>query len=93
MTDTSKRFRLSRRSLLASLATIPALFTATRSNAVATNGCDAPAKDAQTALKNASGTKLVILGTGAGPHPRVPGRTRQMTPLSCVASHANSISN
>lgn len=43
MTDTSKRFWLSRRSLLASLATIPTLFTAAPSNAVETSGCDAAA--------------------------------------------------
>ncbi|MBV8072500.1 MAG: MBL fold metallo-hydrolase, partial [Acidobacteriaceae bacterium] len=31
------------------------------------------------ALSKASGTKLVMLGTGAGPNPTVPGRTRYMT--------------
>ena len=79
MTDASKKSRFSRRSLLASLATMPSLLIATRSNAAETTGCDTAAKEAQAALKNASGTKLVILGTGAGPHPTVPGRTRHMT--------------
>jgi ribonuclease BN (tRNA processing enzyme) len=79
VTDASKRSRFSRRSLLASLATMPSLLIATRSNAAETTGCDTAAKEAQAALKNAGGTKLVILGTGAGPHPTVPGRTRHMT--------------
>jgi ribonuclease BN (tRNA processing enzyme) len=79
VTDASKKSRFSRRSLLASLATMPSLLIATRSNAAETTGCDTAAKEAQAALKNASGTKLVILGTGAGPHPTVPGRTRHMT--------------
>jgi len=79
VTDASKQSRFSRRSLLASLATMPSLFIATRSNAAETTGCDTAAKEAQAALKNAAGTKLVMLGTGAGPHPMVPGRTRHMT--------------
>jgi len=79
VTDASKKSRFSRRSLLANLATMPSLLIATRSNAAETTGCDTAAKEAQAALKNASGTKLVILGTGAGPHPTVPGRTRHMT--------------
>jgi ribonuclease BN (tRNA processing enzyme) len=79
VTDASKKSRFSRRSLLASLATMPSLLIATRSNAAETTGCDTAAKEAQAALKNAGGTKLVILGTGAGPHPTVPGRTRHMT--------------
>lgn len=88
VTDASKRSQFSRRSLLASLATIPALFTATRSSAAETAGCDAAAKEAQAALKNASGTSLVILGTGAGPHPTVPGRTRHMTAHVMVSNGA-----
>jgi ribonuclease BN (tRNA processing enzyme) len=79
VTDASKKSRFSRRSLLASLATMPSLLIATRSNAAETTGCDTAAKEAQAALKNASGTKLVILGTGAGLHPTVPERTRHMT--------------
>ena len=35
-----------------------------------------PTQQVQAALKNAKGTKLVLLGTGGGP---VPGRTRRMT--------------
>jgi len=36
-------------------------------------------EEVQSALKNARGTKLVILGTGAGPNPTTPGRMRHMT--------------
>lgn len=88
MTDASKRSRFSRRSLLASLATMPSLFIATRSNAAESTGCDTAAKQAQAVLKNAGGTKLVILGTGAGPHPMVPGRTRHMTSHLMVNNRA-----
>src|SRR5499427_5742219 len=59
---------LSRRGVLAGLAVAPAL-TATPAQAQ-TN------EQAQAALKDAKGTKLVLLGTGAGP---VPGRSREMT--------------
>lgn len=59
--------------MLAALAATPAL------GAVPV-GAQAPtptaATQAKAALKDAKGTKLVILGTGAGP---VPGRTRKMT--------------
>ena len=88
MTDAFQQSRFSRRGLLASLATMPALFTGTRSDAADTTGCDAAAKHAQAALKNASGTNLVILGSGAGPHPMVPGRTRNMTAHVMVSNGA-----
>jgi ribonuclease BN (tRNA processing enzyme) len=61
--------RLSRRGLLAGLATTPVLAA---TPAVAQTA----AQQAQMALKDAKGTKLVLLGTAAGP---VPGRSRQMT--------------
>jgi ribonuclease BN (tRNA processing enzyme) len=79
VTDASKRSRLSRRSLLAGLATMPALFVGARPSADQTAAGRAAVEEAQSALKNASGTKLVILGTGAGPNPTIPGRTRHMT--------------
>lgn len=44
-----------------------------------TAASNAASTDVQAALRNASGTKLVMLGTGAGPNPTVPGRTRHMT--------------
>ena len=79
MTYASGHSRLSRRSVLGGLATMPALFFATQSRAAQTVDCDAAVKEVQTTLKHATGTKLVILGTGAGPNPTVPGRTRHMT--------------
>jgi len=64
MIDTSSK--LSRRSLLAGVVAVPALASA----AVA---AERPAvkslEEAQAALKDARGTKLVLLGTGGGPVP------------------------
>ena len=68
MTETSTT--LSRRALLAALSTAPVL-TATGAPVAAQVSLQA-----QAALKDAKGTKLVLLGTAAGP---VPGRTRKMT--------------
>ena len=79
MTDASRRSRVSRRNVLAGLATIPTLFVAPGSSEAETAAGSAPVNGVQAALKNGSGTKLVILGTGAGPNPTVPGRTRHMT--------------
>jgi ribonuclease BN (tRNA processing enzyme) len=79
VTDASQRSRVSRRNLLASLATMPTLFVAAASRAAQTAAGGAAVEDVQSALKNASGTKLVILGSGAGPNPTMPGRTRHMT--------------
>ncbi len=70
---------VSRRSLLTGVAAMPALFAGTGSGAGQTVAGSTAVKEVQTALRNASGTKLVMLGTGAGPSPMVPGRTRQMT--------------
>src|SRR6516225_8064449 len=79
VTDASEASRLSRRRLLASLATMPTTFVATYSHAPQTGACSEAVQEVQAALKDARGTKLVILGTGAGPSPTVPGRTRRMT--------------
>lgn len=73
MTDTL--IGLSRRNLLAGLAAAPAL-TATTAPAAAQPAAKITPQQTQAALKDAKGTKLVLLGTAAGP---VPGRTRQMT--------------
>jgi ribonuclease BN (tRNA processing enzyme) len=77
MTNASSQSGFSRRSLLANLAAVPALSAKAVASAAAqaAPSTDA-AKRAQAALKDAKGTKLVLLGTGAGP---VPGRTRKMT--------------
>jgi ribonuclease BN (tRNA processing enzyme) len=71
MTDTSKTF--SRRSMLAGIAATPALSAPL---AAQFPEGSAAAEQARTALKDAKGTKLVLLGTAAGP---VPGRSRHMT--------------
>ena len=75
MTDASFPSDLSRRTLLAGLAAAPAL-TAAITPAAAQTPPQTPAQQAQAALKDANGTKLVLLGTAAGP---VPGRRREMT--------------
>lgn len=77
MTDTSKPFSLSRRNLLAGLAAAPALTALSPGAALAAESDIA--KATQAALKDAKGTKLVLLGTSAGPVPMFPGRSRHMT--------------
>jgi len=79
VTDASKPSCVSRRSLLAGLATMPTLLAAAGFRASQTAPDGSAAQEVQAALKNARGTKLVILGSGAGPNPTVPGRTRHMT--------------
>ena len=64
------RFDLSRRRLVAGLAATPIL------GRPAVAQVDATAQRVHAELKEAKGTKLVLLGTGGGP---VPGRARQMT--------------
>jgi len=79
MIHPSDRSIVSRRSLLTGVATMPTLFVGAGSSAAQTAPASTGVKEVQAALRNASGTKLVMLGTGAGPNPMVPGRTRQMT--------------
>ncbi len=81
MTDASHTSDFSRRKLLASFAAAPVLGTtagmAMTQTAMAQTPTDKSVEQAtQAALKDAKGTKLVMLGTAAGP---VPGRSRQMT--------------
>src|SRR5215467_7409635 len=77
MTDPSNA--LSRRTLLAGLAAAPALTAAAAPVAAQTSAAKTAAGQAQAALKDAKGTKLVLLGTGAGPGGQGPERTRKMT--------------
>ena len=70
--------RVSRRTLLAGLASAPAMAAAVPVPAQAA-ATGTAAQAAQAALKGAKGTKLVLLGTAAGPVPMFPGRTRHMT--------------
>jgi ribonuclease BN (tRNA processing enzyme) len=73
MANATTPFPLSRRTLLGGLAVVPALGAAIAPAAVQTATASA---QATATLKDAKGTKLVMLGTAAGP---VPGRTRKMT--------------
>ena len=70
---------VSRRGILGSIAAAPALAAmapgAARANESETR-FDAASARVQAALKDAKGTKLVLLGTGGGP---VPGQSRNMT--------------
>jgi ribonuclease BN (tRNA processing enzyme) len=74
MTDAAHPPHLSRRAVVTGLAAVPALTAA--APAAAQTGAASAAEAAQAALKQATGTKLVLLGTAAGP---VPGRKREMT--------------
>ncbi len=74
MTKESPLPHLSRRALIAGVAATPALGLATP--AIAQTATRSAAEQARAALKDAKGTKLVLLGTAAGP---VPGRSRKMT--------------
>jgi ribonuclease BN (tRNA processing enzyme) len=65
----------SRRNLLIQMAAAP-MIGATLPASAQAPACTAAAQQAQAALKDAKGTKLILLGTAAGP---VPGRTREMT--------------
>jgi len=72
VTEESRLPQLSRRMLIAGAAATPALALTTPGAAQTRSA----AEQAQAALKGAEGTKLVLLGTAAGP---VPGRARKMT--------------
>jgi ribonuclease BN (tRNA processing enzyme) len=86
MTKASSGFSrgFSRRGFIASLAAAPAL-GATAAPALAQQTPASAAAQAQAALKEAKGTKLILLGTGAGP---VPGRTRRMTSHAMISNGA-----
>ena len=75
MSITTNSSALSRRTLLAGFAAAPAL-SAAPLPAAAQIPTPSAAEQARSALQDAKGTKLVMLGTAAGP---VPGRTRKMT--------------
>ena len=79
MTDAWLPFGFSRRNFIASLAAAPAL-GATAAPAFAQRAVASAAAQVQAALKDAKGTKLIILGTGPG---AVPGQSRRMTSTSC----------
>ena len=76
MADKANQPILSRRHVLAGLATAPTLAATAYPSASQPVGPSWPPQQTQAALTDAKGTKLVLLGTAAGP---VPGRTRKMT--------------
>jgi ribonuclease BN (tRNA processing enzyme) len=84
VTDKTTPSGFSRRNFIAGFAATPAL-GATVAPALAQTAMASAAAQAQAALKDAKGTKLVLLGTGAGP---VPGRTRRMTSHAMVSNGA-----
>ena len=69
-------WRVSRRGLLGGLAATPAALAMGTPAEAEVTGIATTIAHTQAALKNAKGTKLVLLGTGAGP---VPGGLRHMT--------------
>jgi hypothetical protein len=77
VTDTSSA--VSRRNLLGGLAATSAVTTAAPRVGAQTPAAKTAAEQAQAALKDAKATKLVLLGTGAGPGGQGPERTRKMT--------------
>jgi hypothetical protein len=74
--DTSTLFGLSRRSLLTGPLATPTLAPTVEPRTAQTDGPRWTPQHAQAVLKDAKGTKLVLLGTAAAP---VPGRSREMT--------------
>jgi ribonuclease BN (tRNA processing enzyme) len=74
--DTSHSLVTSRRTLLAGVTAAPALVGDCLQAAAQPVTAETPAEQVRKALENAKGTKLVLLGTCAGP---IPGRTRLMT--------------
>jgi ribonuclease BN (tRNA processing enzyme) len=66
---------ISRRNLLTAIVAAPSLSVAAAPTVARAEDIDTAAARAKAALKDAKGTKLVLLGTGAGP---VPGLARRM---------------
>ncbi len=76
MSDKPSRSAPSRRSFLTGLLAAPALAATVQPGAAQADGPRWTPQQAQAALKDAKGTKLVLLGTGAGPGV---GQSRKMT--------------
>jgi ribonuclease BN (tRNA processing enzyme) len=76
MPDTSLQSALSRRSLLTGLLAAPALAATVQPGTAQADGPRWTQQQTRAALKDANGTKLVLLGTAGGP---VSGRSREMT--------------
>lgn len=87
MTEESRR-ALSRRMMLAGLSAVPVVAAAVDTSAAQTVSAMPAEARTQAELKGAKGTKLVMLGTGAGPVPMVPSRNRFMTSHVMVSNGA-----
>ena len=74
--DTFTPFGLSRRNLLTGLLAAPALAATVQPGTAQADGPRWTPQQAKAALKDAKGTKLVLLGTAGGPGA---GRSREMT--------------
>src|SRR5215475_13206078 len=68
-------YLVSRRNLLTGIVAAPTLAVAAAPTMARAEGIDAVATRGKVALKDAKGTKLVLLGTGSGP---LPGLARRM---------------
>ena len=79
---------ISRRSVLAGLVTMPTALVGAGASGSQTAAGNTADTAIEAALRNAPGTKLVMLGTGAGPNPMAPGRTRYMTSQVMVSNSA-----
>jgi ribonuclease BN (tRNA processing enzyme) len=75
----TNRSGFSRRDLFGGLAAVPLASLAAFPAAAQMPADDTAARRAQARLKDAKGTKLVLLGTGAGPAPTGPQRVRHST--------------
>ena len=76
------RRSVSRRNVLTGIAAAPTLAVAGAPTGVRAEDIDAVAARARVALKDAKGTKLILLGTSSGP---IPGLSRGMA--SCLMVH------
>jgi ribonuclease BN (tRNA processing enzyme) len=77
--DETNQSTLSRRMMLAGLGAMPLMAAGVMQSAAQTVSATPAEARVRAALKAGKGTKLVILGTGAGPVPMLPRRHRFMT--------------
>ncbi len=86
--DETNRSDLTRRMMLAGLGAVPLVALGAAPSSAQTVSPTKAEAEARAALKDAKGTKLVILGTGGGPLPMVPSRHRFMTSHVMVSNGA-----
>lgn len=88
MKDALKPTVYSRRGLITGVAAAQSMIMAPRTARAQTAAVETTAECVQAQLKEAKGTKLVLLGTGGGPAPTIPGRTRRMTSHAILSNGA-----